>query len=399
MSLNFGREQQSMPGPSVMPDRVLRAMHRASPNIYEGELLDMTASLYPDLKTVAQTRHNCAIYIANGHGAWEAAIANTCSKGDRILTLVTGRFAAGWGEMATRMGVEVEIMDFGNEAAADPAQVEARLKADKTHEISAIFVVQTDTASSVRNDIPALRKAIDAAGHPALFCVDCIASLGCDAFEMDNWGVDLMVAGCQKGLMTPAGISFVYFNDKAHRARQTAGLLTSYWDWTPRTNPSRYYEQFGGTAPTHHLYGLREALDMIVHEEGIEAVWARHETFSRAVWAAVEAWGTKGDIRMNITDPAFRSRAVTTVWTGPGDEPRLRKWCEHQAGLTLGVGLGLGEPGKPGENSVFRIAHMGHLNPVMVMGALGTIECGLKALNITHGDGALSAAAQVISAH
>lgn len=396
MSLNFGREQLSIPGPSVMPERVMAAMHRPSPNIYEGELIELTHSLFPDLKTVAQTKHSAAIYIANGHGAWEAAISNTCSKGDTILVLVTGRFGEGWGEMATEMGVQTKILNFGNETDADPDAVTQALKDDTDHKIKAVFTVQTDTASSVQNDIPALRKAIDAANHPALFFVDCIASLGCDRFEMDAWGVDVMVTGCQKGLMTPAGMSLVFFNDKAEAAHATAGLKTPYWDWHPRANPDVYYQHFCGTAPTHHLYGLREALNILVHEEGIKAAWARHLTMSRAVWAAVEAWGC---LELNIKDPAKRSQAVTTVLSKNDECGQLRDWCEHQAGLTLGIGLGLAEPGKSSWNNVMRIGHMGHLNPVMLLGALGTIDAGLKALKIPHGSGALDAASAEIAKH
>ena len=200
MSLNFGREQLSIPGPSVMPDRVMAAMHRPSPNIYEGELIDLTHSLFPDLKKVAKTNYHAAIYIANGHGAWEAAISNTCSRGDTILVLVTGRFGAGWAEMAAEMGVQTKILDFGMAADADPSVLAQALKEDTSHKIKAVFTVQTDTASSVKNDIPALRNAIDDAGHPALFFVDCIASLGCDQFEMDAWDVDVMVTGMSKGI-------------------------------------------------------------------------------------------------------------------------------------------------------------------------------------------------------
>ena len=396
MSLNFGREQLSIPGPSVMPDRVLAAMHRPSPNIYEGDLIKLTHSLFPDLKTVAQTKHSAAIYIANGHGAWEAAISNTCSRGDTILVLVTGRFGAGWAEMASELGVQTRILDFGMDADADPAVVTQTLKEDVDHVIKAVFTVQTDTASSVKNDIKALRKAIDEANHPALFFVDCIASLGCDKFEMDAWGVDVMVTGCQKGLMTPAGMSFVFFNDKSHVMHQRANLKTPYWDWEPRANPEVFYQHFCGTAPTHHLYGLREALNILVHEEGIEAAWVRHMTMSRAVWAALEAWGC---LAVNIKEPSKRSQAVTTVLSKNDECGRLRHWCEHKAGLTLGIGLGLAEPGQKSWDNVMRIGHMGHMNPVMLMGALGTIDAGLKAMRIPHGPDALNAASSEIAKH
>lgn len=196
--------------------------------------------------------------------------------------------------------------------------------------------------------------------------------------------------------MTPAGVSFVFFNDKAAAAQVDADLVTNYWNWHPRSHPTRYYQQFGGTAPTHHLFALREALDILVHEEGITAAWTRHDTMARAVWAAVDAWGC---LQLNIAEETKRSRAVTTVLSINDECGRLRHWCEHQAGLTLGIGLGLAEQGEPGWDNVMRIGHMGHLNPVMLLGALGTIDAGLKAMNIQHGTGAVEAASAAIARH
>ncbi|MEM8750421.1 MAG: aminotransferase class V-fold PLP-dependent enzyme [Pseudomonadota bacterium] len=398
MSLRFGRPLLAIPGPSIIPDRVLNAMHRASPNIYEGELIEIADTLYPDLRTVAQTSGQVAIYISNGHGAWEAALKNTLVAGDRVLVLATGRFAANWGKMAESHGIEVDVLDFGMQSPAHPDAVEAALRADTDGKIKAVLTVQGDTASSVLNDIPALRAAIDASGSDALFMVDCIASLACDRFEMDKWGVDLMVAGCQKGLMTPAGISFVFFNDRARAARQRASP-GQYWDWVQRTEGTVFYQKFAGTAPTHHIFGLREALDILVHEEGIEAAWKRHETIARAVWAALDVWGEGDALHHNVAEPNKRTVAVSTVTTGPGLAVEIRKWCEQEAGVTLGISLGFGEPGSPEWACRFRIGHMGHLNLPMVMGVLGSIDCALKALDIPHGDTALAAAASVLSQH
>ncbi len=397
MSLHYGRHLMAIPGPSVIPDRVLNAMHQAAPNIYEGALVDLTATLFPDLQTVARTKGKVAIYVANGHGAWEAAITNTLSRGDKVLVLGTGRFAIGWGEWGMTTGIKPQVLDFGMSAPANPAKLEQALRDDKAHEYKAIFVTQTDTASSVKNDIPALRKAIDAAGHPALLMVDCIASLGCERFEMDAWGVDLVVAGCQKGLMLPPGLSFVYANKRALAARASADLATNYWDWEPRMDPVGFYQNFGGTAPTHHLFGLREALDILLHEEGLEQAWARQELFAKAIWAAVETWAKEGELMMNISAPANRSRAVTCIKTNHGNGTKIRKWCEDVAGLTLGIGLGMAADGTADWHNSFRIGHMGHLNVPMIMGTLGTIDSALKKLDIPHGNGALDAAAQVIA--
>ncbi|MEM9351172.1 MAG: aminotransferase class V-fold PLP-dependent enzyme [Pseudomonadota bacterium] len=396
-SLAQGRQMLAIPGPSVMPDRVLQAMHRPAPNIYAGQLVDMTASIVPDLKAVARTEQYVAMYISNGHGAWEAALANTLSRGDKVLVLATGRFAHGWAAMAEMMGVECEIIDFGKRDPIDLAQVEDALRSDKAHEYQAVLSVQVDTSTSVKSDIAGLRKAMDAAGHPALLMVDCIACLGCDDFYMDAWGVDVMVAGCQKGLMTPPGMAFVYFSQKADRARDNSDNVTHYWDWRPRTRPEEYYQNFDGTAPTHHLYGLREALDMIVHEEGLEAVFARHATLARAVWAAFETWGQGGPLELNVPDAAYRSNAVTSVRIGAPHGTALRDWTDEVAGLTLGIGLGMAPPGDPAWHGFFRVGHMGHVNAQMILGTLGAIEAGLVSLGIPHTTGGVSAAAQVVS--
>lgn len=397
MSLSNGTHYLAIPGPSVSPEEVLRSMHRTAPNIYTGALHDMVDTIIPDLKRVARTRHEVAMYIANGHGVWEAAVTNTLSRGDKVLCLATGRFGEGWGALAANLGIEVEMMDFGRRAPVDLAAVQARLAQDDAHAIKAVLVVQVDTATSVRNDIAGLRAAMDAAGHPALLMSDNIACLGCDAFEMDDWGVDVMITGSQKGLMVPPGMAFVYYSPKADAARDTADLVTPYWDWRPRSHAQVFYQYFFGTAPTHHLHGLRTALDMI-HEEGIEAVWARHAGLASAVWAAVDAWGAGGAMELNIADPAMRSHAVTAVRLGAPDGKRLQDWVSANAGVTLGIGLGMETEEDPDCTGFFRIGHMGHVNVQMVMGCLGAIDTGLKALDIPHGSGALEAASAALAA-
>ncbi len=396
MPLTNGRHHLAIPGPSVMPDRVLNAMHRAGPNIYEGAFVDMVPGIFNDLKAVARTAHHAAIYIANGHGAWEAAAANVFSRGDKALALATGKFAYGWAELAGRMGVDVEVMDFGNRTPVDPDRLLDRLRADRAHDIKAVLAVQVDTSTSVRNDVAAMRAALDAAGHPALLMVDCIACLGCDVFEMDAWGVDVMVTGSQKGLMTPPGLGIVAFNDKADRARDQANCVTHYWDWRPRVAPEIFYQYFDGTAPTHHLYGLREALDMM-NEEGLEAIWARHEALASAVWAAAQGWAECGALELNVQAPEARSHAVTVLRLGGDYGTRLRNWTEQNVGLTLGIGMVLPGEEDAGLDGYFRIGHMGHVNAQMVMAVLGTVEAGLKAIGYAHGEGALSRAAAVLA--
>ena len=395
MSLSHGRTYLAIPGPSVVPDRVLNAMHRASPNIYEGALVEMVPGLVEDLKAVARTRAHAAIYIGNGHAAWEAALANTVAPGARVLVLVSGLFGLGWAQVAENLGLRVELMDFGRQAPFDPAAVAARLAEDRAGEIGAVLAVHVDTSTSVKSDIAALRRAMDDTGHGALLMADCIASLGCDRFEMDAWGVDVTVAASQKGLMCPPGLGFVFFNDKA-AARQPS-RVSSYWNWAPRAAPEAFYQYFGGTAPVQALMGLRAALDMIAEEGGIGAVWQRHARLAQAIWAACEAWGTEGALRLNVPGAAYRSHAVTALSLPPPDATRLRQWCEDRAGVTLGIGLGMAPPDDPARHGFFRIGHMGHVNAHMVLGVLGAMQAGMQALDIACGPGGLEAATRVLA--
>lgn len=396
MTLANGTRQLSIPGPSVLPERVLRAMHRPSPDIYSGDLVGLANSVYPDLCKVAHTEGDAVIYIGNGHAAWEASVCNTLSRGDKVLALVTGRFTLGWMDIAQALGVELEVIDFGSAETIEPGRVEDALRADSGHTIKAVIAVHADTASSVRNDVAAVREAMDSANHPALLMIDCIASLACDPFLMDEWGVDVTVAACQKGLMTPAGLSFNFIGKKAWEAHARADLKTAYWDWDRRVNGKIFYQKYCGTPPSHHLYGLREALDMLL-EEGLEAVWRRHAHLASAVWAAVDAWSVDSEIRCNIPDQQHRTTAVTTILTGGLNATRLRQWCDTEAGVTLGVGLALDAVFADQPDNLFRIGHMGHLNAPMVMGTLATIDTGLKALGLAHGAGGLEAATQALS--
>src|SRR6187397_1115146 len=321
MSVRAGREFLAIPGPTTVPDEVLRAMHRPAVDIYAGPLLALTDSLLKDVARVFHTTGRAYIYIANGHGAWEASLTNVLSKGDRILVLESGRFAIGWGESARRMGVEVEILRGDMRRAVRPSEVEARLKADRKANgrgtIKAILVAQIDTASGVVNDIPAIAQAIRAAGHDALLMVDAVASLGCMPFDMDGWGVDVAMSGSQKGMMTPPGLGFVAANDRAREVHKTAGLRTPYWDWTEREG-SEHYRKYAGTAPVHLLFALRKAIDML-HVEGLENAFLRHRLLAEAVRRAVGVWGEGQVLGFNITEANERSNTVTTVTTNGFD--------------------------------------------------------------------------------
>lgn len=388
MSFAAGRPVIAIPGPSPVPDRVLRAMHRPAPDIYAGELVGMNAAAIAGLKRLAGTRHHLAPYIGNGHAGWEAANANLFAPGDRALVLTTGHFGRGWAAAAGARGIDVETMDFDTAVAPDPARLAERLAADLRdggQPFRAVLVCHVDTASGVRADIAALRAAIG--DHPALLAVDAIASLGCDELRMDDWGVDVLVSASQKGLMVPPGLGLVWFSDRVAAGR---GAATPYWDWRPRITAAELWQFWGGTPPVQHLYGLAEALDMLLEGEGLEAAWARHDGLAAATWAALDAWGQGGAMRAQVADRGARARSVTAVAL-PG-AARLREWTARNAGLTLGVGLGAAEP-----DDALRIAHMGHLSAHAHLGTLAVIEAGLAALGLPHGGGGVGAAAAEIA--
>jgi alanine-glyoxylate transaminase/serine-glyoxylate transaminase/serine-pyruvate transaminase len=368
-----------------MPDEVLQAMHRPALDIYSDTMVQLTDGLLHDLKRLFATRGHTYIYIANGHGAWEAVLSNVLSRGDKILVLESGRFAINWGNAAKAMGVEVEVLKGDMRRAVRPAEVEARLRQDTEGRIKAIVVVQVDTASGAFNDIPAIGRAIKAANHKALFMVDAVASLGCMPFEMDAWGIDVAMSASQKGLMTPPGLGFVAVNDRAREVHKTAGLRTPYWDWSEREGVE-HYRKYAGTAPVHLLFALRQALDMLF-AEGLDNVFLRHRLLAETVRRAVAAWSEGQVLSFNIEAPAERADTVTTVRLSDGYDPaRLQVYCKDKCGVVLGTGIG------ELSGRAFRIAHMGHVNAPMILGTLGVVEVGLAALGIPHGRGGTSAA-------
>jgi alanine-glyoxylate transaminase/serine-glyoxylate transaminase/serine-pyruvate transaminase len=383
MVVRAGREFLAIPGPTTVPDEVLRAMHRPAVDIYSGPMLDLTDSLLADLSRMFRTNGRSYIYIANGHGAWEAALSNVLSKGDTVLVLESGRFALGWGEAAAGLGAEVEILAGDWRRAVRPDEVTERLRLDRSGRIKAILAVQIDTASGAANDIAAIGAAIKAAGHDALFMVDVVASLGCVPFEMDGWGVDVAVAGSQKGLMTPPGLGFVAVGARARDRHAVAGLRTPYWDWT-RRDGAEHYHKYAGTPPEHLLFGLRQALDMLF-EEGLDNVFVRHRLLAEAVRRAVAVWAQGGVLDFNIAAPGERSDTVTTILMNH-DPHLLRDYCNRKCGVVLGLGIGALS------DKACRIAHMGHVNAPMVLGTLGVVEFALDALRIPHGRGGVQAA-------
>ncbi|MFC4270070.1 aminotransferase class V-fold PLP-dependent enzyme [Sneathiella chungangensis] len=392
MSVKNGRQFLSIPGPTTVPDEVLAAMHRPAVDIRKGELVEVTAGIKKDLRMITKTQGYPFIYIANGHGAWEGALTNVLNRDDKVLVLESGFFAVGWGQAGATFGLDVEILPGSYQKAVDPAALEARLKADTSGDIKAVLTVQIDTASSVVNDIPAIRRAIDNAGHDALLMVDTIASLGTMDYRMDEWGVDVTVAACQKGLMMSPGVSFVIANEKAMERHQNANLRTAYWDWTSRQG-AEHYRNYSGTPPVHLLFGLQKAFEMI-NEEGLDAIFLRHKLLAEATRAAVGKWSEKGEFTFNITNPAERSNSVTTVLvTHPENLEAIHDYCIDKCNVVVGVGIA-GLSGK-----ALRIAHMGHINAPMLLGTLSSLEMSFKALGIPHGTGGVQAAIDHLAAN
>jgi alanine-glyoxylate transaminase/serine-glyoxylate transaminase/serine-pyruvate transaminase len=389
MVVRAGREFLAIPGPTTVPDEVLRAMHRPAVDIYGGALIALTDRLFADLRWLFRTRGRPYIYIANGHGAWEAALTNVLSRGDRILILESGRFALGWGDAAAKLGITVEVLKGDYRRAVRPRDVEARLRQDARtagkNRFKAVLVVQIDTASSVVNDLAAIGKAIHAAGHDALYMVDAVASLGCMPFEMDAWGIDVAVSGSQKGLMSPPGLGFVAAGSRARAAHKRADLRTPYWDWTARDG-TVHYQRYAGTPPEHLMFALGQAFTMI-RAEGLENIFRRHRLLAEAVRRAAAVWARGKALELNVTAPAERSDTVTMVRLEGGRRAqKLREYCNSKCGVVLGQGLG------DMSDRAFRIAHMGHVNAPMVLGTLGVVETALAALDIPHRKGGVQAA-------
>ena len=384
MTLRTRREILVTPGPTMIPDEVLGAMHRPIVDLYSEELHEITLGCLADLGTIFATKGDIYIYPANGHGAWEGALANVLSRGDTILVLESGHFAKGWGEMAKMLGVEVGLLPQDFRRAVDPGKLREALAGDKEHRIKAILTVQVDTASGVHNDIAAIRRAIDAARHPALLMVDVIASLGAVPFEMDSWGVDVAVGAAQKALMMTPGLAFVAANAKAKAANLKAGLRTLYWDWQLRDGPE-HYRKYCGTCPEHLLFGLRKSLDLI-KAEGLEATYRRHRHLAEAVRRAVAVWAEGGALSFNIERPEERSDSVSVVCLEPRSAERLLDYCRNICGIVLGVNIG------PLSGQGFRIGHMGDVSAPTIFATLASVETGLQALGIPHGKGGIDAA-------
>ena len=381
MSYRSGRHFLQIPGPTNVPDRVLRAL--AAPTIdHRGpEFAALARSVLSGLKPVFRTTGPVVAFPASGTGAWEAALVNTLSPGDRVIAFDTGHFAGLWSRMAGSLGLEVDLVPGSWRRGVDPALVHEHLATDRTHAVRAVMVVHNETSTGVTNDVPAIRAAVDAAGHPALLLVDTVSSLASIDYRHDEWGVDVTVSCSQKGLMLPPGLGFNALGERALAASASAGLPRSYWDWQPML-AANADGHFPYTPPTNLLYGLREALAMLA-EEGLENVLARHRRHAEATRLAVRAWG----LEVLCKDPARYSSSLTAVLVGAGnDADEVRRVALERYDLSLGAGLGRLA------GRVFRIGHLGALNDLMLAGTLCGIELSLARAGVGTGRGGVDAA-------
>ena len=376
-----GRHFLQIPGPTNVPDRVLRAIDHPTIDHRGPTFQKLGKEVLEGIKRIFQTRNPVIIYPASGTGAWEAALVNTLSPGDKVLMAETGHFASLWHKMAKKLNLDVEFIPGDWRHGADHAAIEARLAADKGYTIKAVAVVHNETSTGVTTRIPLVRKAIDNAKHPALLLVDTISSLGSIDYRHDEWGVDVTVGGSQKGLMLPPGLSFNAISDKALEASKSAGLTRSFWDWSEMigANATGFFPY---TPATNLLYGLREAIEML-EEEGLANVFTRHDRHAEATRRAVRAWG----LEVLCLDPAEYSSALTAVMMPAGhDADRFRKLVLEHYDMSLGQGL------SKLSGKIFRIGHLGDFNDLTLMGTLAGVEMGLELAAVPFRKGGVLAA-------
>ncbi|MGD0962640.1 MAG: aminotransferase class V-fold PLP-dependent enzyme [Candidatus Acidiferrales bacterium] len=379
--MHSGRHFLQIPGPTNVPDRVLRAMDRPVIDHRSAEFARLGTEVLEGLRPIFQTGGPVVIYPGSGTGAWEAAIVNTLSPGDRVLLFETGHFSQQWRQLAEKFGVQVDYAPGNWRRGADAAEAEVRLSADRNQTIQAVLVVHNETSTGVTSRIAEIRAAMHRARHPALLIVDAISSLGSIDYRHDEWEVDVTIAGSQKGLMLPPGISFNALSEKALAANKAARLPRSYWDWQQMLQANRH-GFFPYTPATNLIYGLREALQML-HEEGLPNVFGRHHRHAEATRAAVRAWG----LEIVCEEPLEYSSSLTAVFMPGGyNADRLREVILEQFDMSLGSGL------SRFAGKVFRIGHLGSFNDLMLAGTLSGIEMGLRLAGVPHSEGGVNAA-------
>ncbi|MEP2030120.1 MAG: aminotransferase class V-fold PLP-dependent enzyme [Paracoccaceae bacterium] len=381
-----GRHFLQIPGPSAVPDRILSAIGQQTIDHRGPDFAKVGMKALDGIKTIFKTKENVFIYPASGTGAWEAALVNTLSPGDRVLMFETGHFSTLWKKLAEKLGLKPEFIEGDWRSGADPAQIESHLAEDKAHQIKAVCVVHNETSTGSVSPIDEVRKAIDRAGHPALLMVDTISGLASLDYQHDEWGVDVTVSGSQKGLMLPPGLSFNAASAKAMAAHKSATLQRSYWDWAEMVGPNKT-GYFPYTPATNLLYGLNEAVDML-HEEGLENVFARHARHGAAARAAVRTWG----LEVLCATQGQESGVLTAVKLPEGHSAdAFRATTLKEYDISLGNGL------SKVADKVFRIGHLGDFNDLMLVATLAGVEMGLKQANIPHETGGVQAAMALLS--
>ncbi len=389
-----GREFIHNPGPTNIPDRVLEAFRRPAVDFVDPSFVSLVESCFAELPTWFGGAAEVICYVAVGHGAWEGTIVNILEPGETLLLADAGLFSNRWGEMATNLGRRVESVECSMREAPDPEAIGALLAADTEHRIKAVFVCHTETSTGATADIRAIRAAIDAAAHPALYVVDGIASTGTETMHMADWGVDVVLAASQKGMMMPPGLSFCALSPRAVERCHEIDSPRGYWDWRPRMNGEYVYMRFGGTPPEQHMYALRAALDLVAEEGGMDAVVARHARLAQAVREAVGVWSEAGHMELNVLDPERRSNAVTCVRMAPDvDGETFLKVVRERFHVSVGGGM-FELAGR-----AFRMGHLGDLNEPMIIGALGGIEMTFEVMGIPHGRGGVTAATEYLARH
>ena len=380
-----GRHFFANPGPTNIPDSILRAIDRPTIDFHDADFLPVYREVFAGIKRVLGTQHHLFMYTGSGHAAWEATLTNLLSPGETILVVESGYFSEEWGKMAAAHGVEVQTVAADWRHGVEVARLREALEADQAHVIKAVCVVHNETATGLTIPLAEVRAAIDAAKHPALFLADTISSLASLEFRMDAWGIDAVVGGSQKGLMNPTGMSFTGVSDKGMAAHRQAKLGRYYFDWSVMLT-RKPHDSFVGTVPVNAFYGLREAVRLL-EEEGMDAVVARHHRLAEGVRRAVAVWAGNNGPQLFCTNPARVSDTVTTILMPEGhDADALRRTVRGRYNVSLGGGLG-----KLG-GLVFRIGHMGDLNEPMVLGTLGAVEMALRVNAVPHGNGGVEAA-------
>jgi alanine-glyoxylate transaminase/serine-glyoxylate transaminase/serine-pyruvate transaminase len=385
-----GRYFVQNPGPTNIPDRILEAFRRPAVDFADPDFIALAEGIWTELPEIFGGADKIVVLTAVGHGAWESTLTNTLDPGDAVLIPDCGLFGRRWARMARELGYEVVTTESHIRRPTDPAEIAEILEADTAHRIRSVCIVHTETSTGAVTDLAAMRAAIDAANHPAIYVVDGVCSLGIEPLRMRDWGIDVVVAASQKGLMMPPGLSFCALSERAVERNRSAATPRFHLAWAPRFEEGAIYNRFGGTPPIQHMFALRTALDMIAETGGIDGSIARHRRWAAAVHAAVDGWASGGPWEINVVEPKHRTAAITCVRTGDIAATPLIAMARDRFRVSVGSGMMTEMEGRG-----FRIGHLGDLNEPMLLGALGGLETAMTVLGLPHGHGLPAAVASL----